>query len=281
MFEKIISSIIFKYIIELIFRYKADDLPAMSAQITYYLILAFFPFLLFLINLLSFTSLSKELLITNFNTFLPADTGILVKNMLVQTVQAKSKTFLILGMIGSLWAASQGVSALIRGLNKSYDIEESRNYIKLNFIALISTIGVAIMIIFEFSMTVFGEFIGTYVFGLIEEKRLFTIIWSFLRYSIPLTLMLITFYLIYKYMPNRKLKFHNIIVGTIFTTVGWFTASLLFSFYVNIFADYQIIYGSLGGIIALLSWLYIITLIILLGGELNAISSYFENDEKF
>lgn len=281
MFKKFRSTLIFKYIEQLIFKYKHDDLPAMSAQITYYLILGFFPFLLFLINLLSFTSLSSELLIANFNAILPNDTGILIKNILVQTVQAKSKTLLLLGMIGSLWAASRGTSAIIRGLNKAYDVEEKRNFFKLSFTALIATIGVTFMIIFEFILIVFGKIIGSYTFGLIGAKTLFNIIWPFLRYGIPLTLMLITFFLIYKYVPNKRLKFSNIIVGTIFTTVGWVTASLLFSFYVNSFANYEKVYGSLGGVFALIIWLYISALIILLGGELNALSSYFANKEKY
>jgi membrane protein len=134
------------------------------------------------------------------------------------------------------------------------------------------------MIILEFILIVFGEIIGSYVFGLIGAKTLFSIIWSFLRYGIPLTLMLITFFLIYKYVPNKRLQFSNIIVGTIFTTVGWVTASLLFSFYVNSFANYEKVYGSLGGVFALIIWLYISALIILLGGELNAISSCFAKE---
>ena len=68
-------------------------------------------------------------------------------------------------MVGSLWAASQGISAIIKGLNKAYGISETRNFIKLNSIALISTIGVTIMIIFSFVMIVFGKIIGTYVFS--------------------------------------------------------------------------------------------------------------------
>lgn len=278
--ENIGSSILFKYIKQLIFRYKDDDLPSLSAQITYYLILALFPFLLFLINLISFTPLSNEILITNFNTFLPKESSILVKNVIMQTVQAKSRTLLFLGMIGSLWAASKGIIAITKGLNKAYDVEENRNFIKLNSIALISTIGITIMIILTFIMIVFGKPIGTYVFGLIGANSLFNIIWSFLRYGIPLTIMSITFYLIYVYVPNRKLKFNNVIVGTIFTTIGWITTSVLFSFYVNNFANFEKVYGSLGGVIALISWLYISTLIILIGGELNSINSYFKNNEK-
>lgn len=280
MLKKLRKCLLFKYIEQLIFRYKDDDLSSMSAQITYYVILAFFPFLVFLINLLSFTPISKEMLISNFNMFFPNETSTLLKNVVVQTVQAKSETLLVLGMIGSLWAASKGISAIIRGLNKAYHIEENRNFIKLNLIALVSTIGVTIMIIFSLIMIVFGKIVGNYVFSLVGAKVLFNIIWSFLRYCIPLSIMFVTFSFIYKYGPNRNVKFNNVIVGTIFTTIGWVTTSLIFSFYVNNFTNYEKVYGSLGGIIALISWLYISSLIILIGGELNAISSYFQNNEK-
>ena len=277
MFEKLRQNIIFQYLKQLLIRYKDADLSAMSAQITYYLILAFFPFLIFLINLLSFTTLSTELLFVNFNTLLPKDTGSLIKDLLVQTLQAKSKSLLLISMMVSLWFASEGTSAVIRGLNESYGVQEKRNFLKLNFIALIATIGLTIMIIVEFTMLIFGKIIGTYVFELIGEKNTFVIIWSFLRYGIPLIVMLITFSLIYKYLPNKKLKFMDVIIGAVFSTVGWVSISLLFSFYVNNFANYEKVYGSIGGVIALIIWLNISTLIILLGGELISIRGDLRN----
>jgi membrane protein len=278
--EKLRNSMAYNYIRRLISRYKDAELAATSAQITYYLILAFFPFLFFLINLLSFTPLSNRLLIANFNAILPSDTAILVKNILIETVQAKSTTLLFFGMLASLWAASRGMSAIIRGLNNSYGLKESRNFIRLIVTELASTIGLTVMIILSFFLIVFGRTIGSYVFGLMGEKALFYSVWSFVRYGISLALMSITFFLIYKYLPNRKLKFNNLMVGTVFATFGWVSASLLFSFYVNYFAIYEKVYGSLGGIFALIIWLYISTLIFLLGGELNAISSSFEEKGK-
>ena len=280
MYKKISNTIIFKYVRQLIIRYKEAELASMSAQITYYLILAFFPFVFFLMNLLSFTSLSNKLIIANFNALLPYDTAVLVKNMLVQTVQAKSKTLLFFGIIGSLWAISQGMSAIIRGLNNSYNVKETRSFIKLHCIALVSTIGVSVMIIFSFFMIVFGRVVGSHVFGLFGEKASFYVMWPFLRYGISLVFMISIFFLIYKYLPNRKLKFKNILVGTVFASLGWVCVSLLFSFYVNNFANYEKVYGSLGGIFALIIWLNISALIILLGGELNAISSTLESEEK-
>lgn len=277
MFEKIKGSIVYKYLVQLIFRYKEDDLASMSAQVTYYLILAFPPFLFLLINLLSFTPLSNRLLIANFNAILPHDTAFLLKNMLVETVQAKSGTLLLMGMIGCLWAAAQGMSAIIRGINHSYGVKETRNFIKLSFIALMSTIGLTVMIIFSFLLIVLGRILGSYIFGLLGIQAVFRNIWSFVRYGISLSLMLITFYLVYAYLPNRKLKFKNIIVGTVFASFGWVLASLVFSFFVNSFANFERVYGSLGGIFALIIWLHISTLIFLLGGELNLIGSEFGN----
>ena len=171
-------NILFQYGKKMVEHYRQDDLAAMSAQISYYLILAFFPFLFFVINLISFTPLPNRLLIANFNAILPRDTALLVKTMLEETVQAKSETLLVLGILASLWAASRGMSAIIRGLNHSYGVRESRHFIKLNLIALLSTIGLTLMIIFSFIMIVLGRVIGSTVFGYLGAKSLFYSIWG-------------------------------------------------------------------------------------------------------
>lgn len=281
MFNVIQSLTVYQCIKQLIFRYKDDDLAAMSAQVSYYLILAFFPFLFFLINLLSFTPIPNRLLTSNLSLMLPQGSALVVNNILVQTLAAKSTTILVLGMLGSLWAASRGMAAIIRGLNHSYGVKENRSFIKLIIIALMSVIGLTGIIISSFFMLVLGRIIGSYIFDLVGAKTLFYSVWTFLRYAISLILMIVTFYLMYRYLPNRRLNFNNIIVGTLFTTFGWILGSLVFSFYINHFNSYELIYGSLGGVFALIVWLYISTLIFLLGGELNVISSNLEKKDKF
>lgn len=280
MFKVIQSLTVYQYIKQLVFRYKDDDLAAMSAQVSYYLILAFFPFLFFLINLLSFTPIPNRLLTSNLSLILPQGSALVVNNILVQTLEAKSTTILVLGMLGSLWAASRGMAAIIRGLNHSYGVKENRSFIKLIIIALMSVIGLTGIIISSFFMLVLGRIIGSYIFDLVGAKTLFYTVWTFLRYALSLILMVVTFYLMYRYLPNRRLNFNHIIVGTLFTTFGWILGSLVFSFYINHFGSYELIYGSLGGVFALIVWLYISTLIFLLGGELNVISSNLEKKDK-
>lgn len=271
MLQRLNNYAIVKYVRLWLAHYRDDDLAAMSAQISYYLILAIFPFLFFLIHLTSFTPISNRLLIANFNAILPHDTALLVKTMLTEVVQAKSETVLFLAMIASLWAASRGMSAIIRGLNHSYGVKENRKFLKLNLIYLVSTICLTLMVILSFFMIVLGRIIGSTVFGYLGAKPFFYSIWSFFRYGITFALLLITFYLIYRYLPNRKLSGRHVLAGTIFATFGWVGASLVFSFYVNNFSNYATIYGSLGGLFVLIIWIYISTLVFLLGGALNAI----------
>lgn len=270
----------YKYAKQLIIRYIDDDLAEMSAQTTYYLILAFFPFLFFLINLLSFTPLSNRVFIANFTVILPAETASIIKNVLIQTVQAKSTTLLLFGMLTSLWAASRGMMSIIRGLNHSYGVKETRHFLQLNTIAIASTIGLSVMMVLSLFMIVFGRIIGSYIFGLVGAKTLFYSLWAYFRYGISLALMIATFFILYRYLPNKRLKARSIILGTAFTTIGWISASMAFSLYINRFANYELIYGSLGGIFALIIWLYISTLIFLLGGGINAISSNLDNEHK-
>lgn len=280
MFKVIKRLTVYQYIRQLIFRYNDDDLAAMSAQVSYYLILAFFPFLFFLINLLSFTPIPNRLLTSNLSLILPQGSALVVNNILVHTLEAKSTTILVLGMLGSLWAASRGMAAIIRGLNHSYGVKENRSFLTLVLIALMSVIGLTGIIISSFFMLVLGRIIGAYIFNLVGAKTLFYSVWTFLRYTLSLVLMIVTFYLMYRYLPNRRLNFNHIIVGTLFTTFGWILGSLVFSSYINHFGSYELIYGSLGGVFALIVWLYISTLIFLLGAELNVISSNLEKKDK-
>lgn len=280
MLKKIRNSTVLRYIGQLIFRYKDDDLSAMSAHITYYLILSFFPFLIFLINLLSFTNLPGEVSITNISKFIPKEISALMKNIVDRTLQSKSKTLLSFSMLGSLWAASRSIFAVIKGLNKAYDVDETRKFIVLNLIAVVSTIGIIIMILLSLIMIVFGKIIGEYVFGLAGAVGVFEFVWSILRYFIPAAVMYITFTLLYKYAPNKKLKARNIRLGATFATFGWLLSSFVFSYYVDNFRNYEKVYGSLGGMIVLIIWLNVSTSIILIGGELNAISYYLQNNKK-
>jgi membrane protein len=173
-------------------------------------------------------------------------------------------------MIATIWAASNGINAMIKGLNKAYDEEENRPFWKVRGISLLATLFLAVVILMSVFLLIFGKSIGEYLFKWMNYPDGFELIWGILKYAIPLIALMAVFTLLYWITPNRRLTFKEVLPGAIFTTLGWIISSLLFSFYVNQFGNYTKTYGSLGGVIVLLIWLYLSSIIIIFGGEINA-----------
>ena len=117
---------------------------------------------------------------------------------------------------------------------------------------------------------VFGESLGSFLFNLIGLDKYFMYIWNLCRYIIGISTVIIILTNLYKFTPNKKLSFKQVIPGAVVSTFCWIIVSLCYSFYANNFARYDIIYGSLGGIIVLMTWVYLSSWTILIGCEINA-----------
>ncbi|WP_141501172.1 YihY/virulence factor BrkB family protein [Paenibacillus luteus] len=251
-------------------RFKDDDVPALGAQLTYYLILAFFPFLIFMVSLLSFIELSGDSVVAELIRLLPAAASDSISGILTEVVDNSRGTLLSFGMIATLWSASNGINAILKGLNKAYDTEEVRPFWKVRGISLIATVFLVVVIMLVMIMLIFGKSIGQYLFEWMNYPNGFEWIWSVLKYAIPIAAMIGAFSLLYWIAPSRKIGLKEVLPGAVFVTFGWIVTSLLFQFYINNFGNYSKTYGSLGGMIILLIWLYISSILIMLGGEINA-----------
>jgi membrane protein len=271
---------LYRFADQLYCRYQEDEVSALGAQMTYYLILAFFPFLIFIITIVSYTSVTTEDILGNLSPFLASSSYKLIHDFVTETLQKSNRTLLSFGMIGTLWASSSGVSAIMRGLNKAYDEEENRPYWKIQGISLLLTVALGVVILLSFVLLIFGKAIGEFVFQQLHFPDNFDTIWGIIKYGIPIATMLIVFMFLFKIMPNRRLSFREVVPGSLFTTFGWIITSVLFAFYVNHWGNYTKTYGSIGGIIVLLIWLYISSIIILLGGEVNATLAYLRDGKN-
>ncbi|WP_214628705.1 YihY/virulence factor BrkB family protein [Paenibacillus agaridevorans] len=264
------DSKLLKFFEDLYCRFRDDDVPAIGAQLTYYFILSFFPFLIFVVSLMSFVQLSGDSVVAELIRLLPEQTGEAVESILQEVTGNSRGTLLSIGMIATLWSASNGVNALIKGVNKAYDVEESRPFWKLRAISLAATLVLALVIMLAIVLLIFGEVIGEFLFDWFASPIGFGLIWGILKYVVPISFMVVIFSLIYWIVPNREIRFKAAVPGALFATFGWIATSLLFQFYINNFGNYSKTYGSIGGIIVLLVWLYISSNIIILGGEVNA-----------
>lgn len=265
---------------QLYIRFQDDNVSALSAQLAFYLLLALFPFVLFLLNLISFTSITSVDFVENIAGFLPAEVETLFRNIVSELLGAKSPGLLSIGALVTLWSASRGISAISFGLNMAYDKRETRPFLKVAAITIVFTIGIAVMVLAALLFLIFGEVLARDIFSCLDGAEAFTKLWRVLRYIVPLVIMLFVFSLLFKFVPNCKLRFKHVLPGALIATIGWSAVSMIFSFYVNNFASYTRIYGSIGGIIILLIWLYISSLVVLLGGEVNAALEYLRSGQK-
>ncbi len=256
---------------------KENEVPALAAQLSYYLILAFFPFLIFLVTLAGYTPLTGEEVLSDLSVLLPENTYRTVIEIVREISVMRSGTLLSFSMLAALWIASNGMYAVIRGINKAYGCRESRPFWKVRSIALLYTAGLALLIILTFVTLVFGKILARYLFITTGYRMLFNPVWKTVRVAFPIVSLMLVFSALYHILPDKRLSFRGVLPGTAVATVLWIAISLGFSFYVNSFNSFSRMYGSIGGIMVLLVWLYWSSVIILLGGEINAVLSRKEN----
>lgn len=261
---------IIRFVKNLICRFTDDDVLALGTQLAYSLLLSFFPFLIFLISALGFSSLSSDDVLTGFGSIVPDDTYDLVKKTVSEVIDTQNTQILSFSLIFTIIAASGGFNAIIKGLNKAYDEVESRSFFHVQLVSIICTFLVVIVIIAAVALLVFGHIIGEIAFRWLGFGENFYFLWNFLRIFIVLLCMIVIFMSLYYYAPSRKLKWKEVLPGAVFSALVWMGASICFSLYINRFGDYSKIYGSIGAVIILLLWLFITSVVILVGGEINA-----------
>ena len=247
------------------------EINSKAAEISFYLLLSLFPFLIFTISLVVYTPLIKlSKYIFVLDKMLPNSIFKIVSALTQSAIDNRSFNFLILSFILAMYTMSRAVLCLIRGMNKSYNIRETRPYFEVLFISLVFVIMLLVLIFISMIFLVFGENIGSFLFNLIGLDQYFMYIWNLCRYIIGIVTVIIILMNLYRFTPNKKLTFKEVMPGAVVSTFCWIIASFCYSFYSSNFARYDIIYGSLGGIIVLMTWVYLSSWTILIGCEINA-----------
>lgn len=260
-----------RFIKELILRYKEDEVGSMSAELAYFFLLSLFPFLIFLVTLIGYLPISQIDVLAFVRQYAPVGTVDLIEENLNFIVNSNKGGLLSIGIIGTLWSSSNGINAVVRSFNKAYDVKETRNFFITRGISILLTFGMIFVIIVALLLPVFGKQIGIFMFSSFGLSDEFLDIWNGIRWIVSAAILFIVFTFLYWVAPNRPLKFKEIISGSFFATFGWMFVSLAFSYYVNSFGHYSTTYGSLGAIIVLMIWFYLSAMIIIIGGEINAI----------
>ncbi len=254
-----------------------DDVPGLAAEMAYHSILALFPFLLFLAGITSIVEPVfgvgnlTDRIVEKASHVMPGDATSLLRSFTSEVVQSKSWSAIVIGLGGSLWASSSAVGVAMKALNRAYDVKEDRGFIRRKLVAIALTLAFAVFLIAATVLVSTGSVMAGGIGQAMGWHSGLVQLWNWVTLPAAVALVMLGVAMLYWLAPNTKHEFRWVTPGSLFFTVGWLAASLLFAAYISRFGSYNRTYGSLGAVIILLVWLHWTSLILLVGGELNAI----------
>jgi membrane protein len=250
----------------------ADNCLGLAAELAYYFFLALFPALLFLVALISFIPVEGLLstITTTLGRVAPSEALTLIQDQILKIANNKDGGLLTLGMIGTIWSTSSGVTAIIDTLNQAYDIQEARPWWKVRLIALALTISLAVFIVVSTTLVMVGPTLGERVAAWAHLGPAFAWTWKILQWPVVFCLVTLAIAMVYYYAPDAEQEWIWITPGSILATILWLLTSLVFRFYLTHFTSYNATYGAIGGAIVLMLWFYVSALAVLVGAEMNA-----------
>ena len=254
--------------------FKADNLTDWAAALTYYGILAIFPALLVTVSILGLIGESAtQPLLDNLATVAPGPAQEIFTNAIenLNRSQGQAGLLLIVGIATALWSASSYVGAFMRASNSIYEVEEGRPFWKLRPVQIAITLFMILLISIGAVAVVLTGPLAEEVGNVIGLGDAAVTAWDIAKWPVLVALVSMMFSVLYWAAPNVKQPgFRWLTPGGVLAVILWIVASAAFAFYVANFGSYNKTYGTLGGVIVFLIWLWISNIAVLLGAEMNA-----------
>jgi membrane protein len=255
-----------------------DNCFGIAKGAAYSSLLAFFPVLASIAAILA--RVNAESVVNVFSRLLfevvPPGTQDLVRYELTVRGQ-RPVSLIVIATLLSAWAASGGIISLMEGFQAAYLLPSGRPFLKQRAVALLLVVIAAVPAVGSSALIVFGGRIEQWMLsrlGLLPQEDLRTwvvLVFGALRYIVALVATVFVTAVLYWIGPNRRVRFRVVWPGAFLATALWLVATSGFAWYVRNIANYNVLYGSIGAVIALLVWMYLLALIGLLGCEYNAV----------
>lgn len=259
-----------------------DDAMGMAAQIAFYALLGLFPFMMFLLSLISSFTVTEHLrepLLTALKDQMPPEAADYVTNIVLEILPQHNQGLYIFGLLAGLWGASMAIGALITTINRAYNIRPRRNIVYQKILAIGLTIGLSGIWLLALSIVLAGQNNLQHVYEWLGIASPTNTFWTSIRLPMAFVLNLMVVSVLYYVAPEAKQKFRWVVPGALTSTILWFAASSAFRYFLANFGQYNKTYGSLATLVVLLIWLWISGLLFLLGAEINALMKRMEEDD--
>ena len=255
--------------------FSKDQCPDLAAALTYYAVLSLFPALLALVSLLGVFGQAEKTttaLLDIVQRIAPGSTVDIIRQPIEEVTNSPSAGFtLAIGILVALWSASGYVGAFARAMNRVYEVDEGRPFIKLRATMLGVTVVNVLIVAALGAMLVLSGPVAEAVGNAVGLGGTFLAVWNIAKWPVMVLLVVAAIAILYYFTPNvRQPKFRWMTMGSFIALVVFVLASLGFAFYVANFSNYNKTYGAIGGVIVMLLWLWILNMSLLFGAEFDA-----------
>lgn len=250
-----------------------DNILDGAAVLAYFFLLAVFPAALFVLSLLPSLSIPhlQQAILDLLDQILPQQSAGLF-DVTVRYVASKASTGLLtFGLVFTLWSASTGVYAIMEQLNIVHHVRERRPFWKARGTAILLMLVFFLLVVASLSTVIFGGAIQGFVASIIGWSQALRVFFAAVRWIILAAALLFALAVIYRFGPDVKVRFRFISPGNVTAGILIALGSAAFRFYVTKFGNYSATYGNLAAMIILMLWMYLASIALLLGCEVNAI----------
>lgn len=246
---------------------------ARASAISFSLVLAVFPFLIFLFTIIPFVPIQnfQTELLEIIRGFLPGTAWESVKVTLVDVITRPRSGLLILNFILTLYFSTNGVNSLIEAFNSTAHTIETRTIVKQYLISIVLVMIISMLLILSIGLMTIGTWLLNLIFTESVVNSLFyLVIMQVLRWITIAALLLVAISFLYFLAPSKRGRFRFISAGSMLATILVIVSTLGFNYYVDNFSKYNALYGSIGTLLIVLVWIYLNSISLLIGFELNA-----------
>lgn len=262
-----------RFVQDLVAEIIKDEVLDSAAVLAYFSMLSIFPAAILILSLLPYLPIPnlEATIISSLYRTMPAQAAELFTSTVSNVVSHRRGDLLSYSALGTVWAASSGLLAVMQRLHSTYDAKETRPYWKRRLLAIFLVFAVGLLVIGAFSLIILGDILHNRLSPLLGENSLIMGIFPILRWITILAMLLGALSFAYHFGPNVRRRYRFVTPGSLVAAVFSILSSLAFRTYVEHFGSYEATYGSLGAAIVLLLWFYVGGFVILLGAEVNCL----------
>lgn len=254
-----------------------NDFYGMAAEMGFMMVIGIFPFMLFLTAVFGWMG-NKSLMdpiLMFLSTFMPEQAMDLIITVLSEAmIFSHGSLMAVIGFCITLVLSTNAMAVVLKGLNRAYKVEETRNFVYTRILALLMVFVDTMVMFLTINLIIFGKVIIGFMVTHLHISKVVAITLLTLRWPVAFAALFLMAFLSYYILPdlrgNEQFKRKSAIPGTFFFTIFWLAGSWGFSIYVNNLKTYNMVYGTIGAFAVLMVWLYYTSILILIGGEINS-----------